>query len=60
VCCPLVPAETGSPITFTFGAGQAGVAAYGVKAVELGCKKPTLVVQDIPAKTYFKTTVETR
>jgi ABC-type branched-subunit amino acid transport system substrate-binding protein len=59
VCCPLVPAETGNPITFAFGSGQAGVAAYAVKAAEMGCKKPTLVVQDTAAKTYFKTTIET-
>jgi ABC-type branched-subunit amino acid transport system substrate-binding protein len=59
VCCPGLPAETGNPITFTFGSGQASVAAYAVKAVQLGCKKPSLVVQDTTAKTYFKATTET-
>jgi ABC-type branched-subunit amino acid transport system substrate-binding protein len=59
VCCPGLPSETGNPITFTFGSGQAGVAGYAVKAVQMGCKKPTLVVQDTTAKTFFKQSTET-
>jgi ABC-type branched-subunit amino acid transport system substrate-binding protein len=59
VCCPLVPAETNNPITFSFGPGAAVIGAYAPVAVKAGCKKIALVVIDTTAKTYFKDIVET-
>jgi ABC-type branched-subunit amino acid transport system substrate-binding protein len=51
ICCSVSPAEANSPITFNFGTGPTATGAYAAKAVELGCKKPAIVVLDYPGKT---------
>jgi ABC-type branched-subunit amino acid transport system substrate-binding protein len=50
ICCGVSPAEVNSPVTFNFGSGIASTASYAVKAADLGCKKPSMLVADVPTK----------
>jgi ABC-type branched-subunit amino acid transport system substrate-binding protein len=50
ICCSISPAEANSPITFNFGVGPTATGAYASKLIELGCKKPAIVVLDYPGK----------
>jgi ABC-type branched-subunit amino acid transport system substrate-binding protein len=58
ICCPVYPSEQNSPVTFSFGAGQAAYAAYAAKGKELGCKTPSLVLSTGPTNTLYKTVIE--
>jgi ABC-type branched-subunit amino acid transport system substrate-binding protein len=53
ICCTSSPAEQSSPITFDFGPQSVAGAAYAQSAINLGCKKPAALVQDVPAKNLF-------
>jgi ABC-type branched-subunit amino acid transport system substrate-binding protein len=50
ICCGVSPAEINSPVTFNFGSGIASTAAYAMKAADMGCKKPAMLVADVPTK----------
>src|SRR5262249_22503548 len=53
ICCVMSPAEQSSPITFDFGPQSVAGAAEAEKAIQMGCKKPAAVVEDVPAKNLF-------
>jgi ABC-type branched-subunit amino acid transport system substrate-binding protein len=53
ICCTSSPAEQSSPITFDFGPQSVSGAAYARKAIDMGCKKPAAIVQDVPLKNLF-------
>jgi ABC-type branched-subunit amino acid transport system substrate-binding protein len=53
VCCIGLPVEQNSPVTFDFGPQAISGAAYAKKAADLGCKKPSAMVLDVPAKNRF-------
>jgi ABC-type branched-subunit amino acid transport system substrate-binding protein len=48
VCCAGAQREVDSPMTFGFQAGLGAYAAYGVKAADMGCKSPALIISDVP------------
>jgi ABC-type branched-subunit amino acid transport system substrate-binding protein len=48
VCCAGAQREVDSPMTFGFSAGLGQYAAYGVKAADMGCKAPALILSDVP------------
>jgi ABC-type branched-subunit amino acid transport system substrate-binding protein len=55
VCCAGAQREVDSPMTFGFSAGLGAYAAYGVKAADMGCKKPALIISDVPGVGVYTT-----
>jgi ABC-type branched-subunit amino acid transport system substrate-binding protein len=55
VCCAGAQREVDSPMTFGFSAGLGQYAAYGVKAADMGCKKPALIISDVPGVGVYTT-----
>jgi hypothetical protein len=53
ICCPVVPRELNSPITYSFGPGPAGIAGFGPKMAQLGCKTPSLMLIEGPTKSLY-------
>jgi ABC-type branched-subunit amino acid transport system substrate-binding protein len=58
VCCAAGVRETNSPMTFGFSPGLGSYAAYGVKAADLGCKKPALIISDVPGVGVYTTLMD--
>ena len=59
ICCPVAPRELSSPITYSFGPGPAGIAGFGPKVAQLGCKTPSLMLVETPAKTLYTNIIAT-
>ena len=59
ICCPVAPRELSSPITYSFGPGPAGIAGFGPKVAQLGCKTPSLMLVETPAKTLYTDLIAT-